>query len=243
MQLRAHSAKRRSSSRSPTKSRVSLVSEMHSTSTTMKPKAKVRRVDRSRIPSSASDHHNQPAPEMLHIRPTLGKRAKRPSSSSTRHSPEASTSASESNLRRAESDRPLFRSEAVRMAKWHMTPRGNSQRSCVQKRTLKPMSSSQNTKMQSIAASMAIRTMSKLQCASTASSMFVNKRRAPTILTFLAPFAYRLVEHLGIRPGDKVLEIGCGHGYTTLALAEAVENEGQPNNTSQKYPCDSLTLP
>jgi SAM-dependent methyltransferase len=42
----------------------------------------------------------------------------------------------------------------------------------------------------------------------------------------LAPLTGRLIERAGVRPGDAVIDVGCGAGSTTLQLAEAVGAHG-----------------
>lgn len=49
----------------------------------------------------------------------------------------------------------------------------------------------------------------------------------PRLDATLAPFGQRAIEALNPRPGTKVLEIGCGTGATTLALAERVGPAGE----------------
>lgn len=43
----------------------------------------------------------------------------------------------------------------------------------------------------------------------------------------LSPLGLRAIEALGLRPGDIVLDVGCGAGQTLLQLAERVGTEGQ----------------
>jgi SAM-dependent methyltransferase len=49
----------------------------------------------------------------------------------------------------------------------------------------------------------------------------------PRIDGMLAPFGDRAMDALRLRPGEKVLEIGCGTGTTTLAIAERVGGAGE----------------
>jgi ubiquinone/menaquinone biosynthesis C-methylase UbiE len=45
-------------------------------------------------------------------------------------------------------------------------------------------------------------------------------------VVFFKPLALRLIEHLGVRPGARVLDIGCGRGAVTFPLAQAVGPDG-----------------
>ncbi|MEC9330772.1 MAG: methyltransferase domain-containing protein, partial [Pseudomonadota bacterium] len=49
----------------------------------------------------------------------------------------------------------------------------------------------------------------------------------PRIDPMLAPFGEKAIEALDLMPGERVIEIGCGNGTTTLALAERVGAEGE----------------
>lgn len=49
----------------------------------------------------------------------------------------------------------------------------------------------------------------------------------PRIDAMLAPFGQQAMDALKLRPGERVLEIGCGTGTTTLALAERVIGTGE----------------
>jgi O-methyltransferase/aklanonic acid methyltransferase len=46
-------------------------------------------------------------------------------------------------------------------------------------------------------------------------------------VVFFKPLAERLVSHLGISPGARVLDVGCGRGAVTFPLAEAVGPAGE----------------
>jgi SAM-dependent methyltransferase len=43
----------------------------------------------------------------------------------------------------------------------------------------------------------------------------------------LAPFGLRAMERAGIRPGQRVIDVGCGCGHTTLELARRVSDSGE----------------
>lgn len=43
----------------------------------------------------------------------------------------------------------------------------------------------------------------------------------------LAPVADALIAHASVRPGMTILDVGCGYGATTLALAQAVGTDGR----------------
>lgn len=45
-------------------------------------------------------------------------------------------------------------------------------------------------------------------------------------VSFFSPMGRRLIEHAGPRAGERVLDIGCGHGACTFAAAEAVGSAG-----------------
>ncbi|MCH0566874.1 MULTISPECIES: methyltransferase domain-containing protein [unclassified Streptomyces] len=45
-------------------------------------------------------------------------------------------------------------------------------------------------------------------------------------VVFFRPLALRLIEHLGVQPGARVLDVGCGRGAVTFPLAEAVGASG-----------------
>ena len=49
----------------------------------------------------------------------------------------------------------------------------------------------------------------------------------PRIDPMLAPLGDKAIEALELIPGERVLEIGCGNGTTTLAMAERVGTEGE----------------
>lgn len=150
MHLRTHALKRKSS-RSPTKTAGFYADSIKPKSTNTSPAGKRARSSKSRRvhspppkPSSALIH--QPAAAAaatrpLQLRVTLGRNSRARSTAPRETSAAATTeekqlevaaasssssssSAPESASKRSDADRPLFRSEAVKMAKWHMTPWG-----------------------------------------------------------------------------------------------------------------------
>jgi len=44
---------------------------------------------------------------------------------------------------------------------------------------------------------------------------------------YFTAFGRRLVDHAGLRPGERVLDLGCGRGAVTFAAAEAVGADGE----------------
>ena len=59
---------------------------------------------------------------------------------------------------------------------------------------------------------------------------FIEDRPDPTSssasLVFQLAHRQELISYWDVQPGSKVLEIGCGQGDTTVALADAVGEEG-----------------
>ena len=60
------------------------------------------------------------------------------------------------------------------------------------------------------------------------SAMYLTGNERSRELVIVPQMAQRIkqVEYWGIFPGEKVLEIGCGQGDTTLVLAHAVGEQG-----------------
>src|ERR1700689_4996333 len=58
----------------------------------------------------------------------------------------------------------------------------------------------------------------------------------------LAPVAEALIAHARIKPGERVLDVGCGNGATTFELAELVGPEGHVAGIDISVPMLSFAL-